>query len=178
MGKVTKASYEDIPKLTRTGSYHVNIGLGYLERYLEEQIKDGLDIDPPFQRAHVWTEDQQIAYVEYILKCGKSSRDILCNCPEWQGGRTANYVLVDGKQRLNAIIRYLHNEIRAFGRYRDEYDDVGIRSVQYDIIWHVNDLPDMKSVYKWYLELNAGGVVHTKAELDKVRKMLEMEENK
>jgi len=31
----------------------------------------GLNLDPDFQRAHVWTEDKQIAFVEFCLRGGQ-----------------------------------------------------------------------------------------------------------
>lgn len=33
-------------------------------------------MQPWFQRQHVWTEDQQVAYIEFFLKGGISDRDI------------------------------------------------------------------------------------------------------
>ena len=32
----------------------------------------GLQFNPDFQRGHVWTEGQQIAFMEFLLKGGKT----------------------------------------------------------------------------------------------------------
>jgi len=81
-------------------------------------------------------------------------------------------VLVDGKQRLNAVLRFLRNEIPAFGHFYREFKDK-LSMTGPSFRWHVNDLKGKKAVLNWYLELNAGGTVHTDAELDKVRTMQE-----
>ena len=39
----------------------------------------GLQLNPEFQRGHVWTEEQQIAWVEYYLRGGKSGNTIYLN---------------------------------------------------------------------------------------------------
>lgn len=42
----------------------------------------------------------------------------------------------------------------------------------------MNDLDTQAEVLQWYLDINSGGVVHTEAELDKVRWLLEVEKGK
>lgn len=41
--------------------------------------------------------------------------------------------------------------------------------------YRVDDLETRVEVLQWYLYINAGGVAHSKDELDKVRKLLEEE---
>jgi uncharacterized protein with ParB-like and HNH nuclease domain len=176
--------FADIPQLTSSGSYQINVGWDYLPMWLEsmeERIiradgETGLDMDPDFQRGHVWSEDKQIAYVEYILKGGKSSRDIYWNHHSWQRDYSKGHKLqlIDGKQRVQAVLCFLKNEIKAFGHFFNEYTDK-MRMVHVDFIMHVNDLPTRQQVLQWYLDLNSGGVVHTEEELEKVRKLLEAE---
>ena len=73
--------FKDIPQLTSVGSYQVNMPLYYVSERIKEWQEDeyyGLQLDPDFQRGHVWTENQQIAYIEYLLRGGKSARVIYC----------------------------------------------------------------------------------------------------
>lgn len=167
--------FADIPKLTDPANYKVNVNWEYLESCLErykEEGPGGLDMDPEFQRGHVWTRAQQIAYVEFKLSGGTGSNEILFNCVGWMRGFEGPFVLVDRKQRLTAALAFLHDEIPAFGYLYSEYED-RMRISRIDFIFCIHNLPDMKSVLKWYLELNSGGTPHTKEELDKVRRMLE-----
>lgn len=75
-----------------------------------------MQLNPDFQRGHVWIENQQIKYIEYILRGGKTARVI-----------------------------------------------------------YLNNLKTRKEVLQWYLEFNSYGTIHTEEEINKVKKLLEME---
>jgi hypothetical protein len=174
------ARFRDIPPYTRWGNYACDVGLGYFLQWMKNETESdpGLNVDPDFQRGHVWSVQQQIAYIEHLLREGKSGRDILCNCPGYQGdGKIAGpYVLVDGKQRVTAALRFLNNEIPAFGYLYNQYTDrLGLNGVGFK--WHINNLQTRAEVLQWYLDLNAGGVVHTDEEIKRVRLLLEAEKN-
>lgn len=175
--KYTK--FADIPEFTRGGNYRVNVGWNFLEKHLEHwnepRRNSPLVLDPDFQRAHVWTEEKQIKYVEYVLRNGQSSRNIYFNCSSWQQEYNTPVELVDGKQRLEAVRAFLRNEIPAFNSFFKEYTDRLRMGNGCDFVFHVNNLKTRKEVLQWYLDLNEGGVVHTTAELNKVKKLLELE---
>ena len=174
--------FRDIPKLTKCSGYSVDVSWNYLEKMLDgyREYPNGLDLDPDFQRGHVWTEDQQRAYVEFCLMGGRGSKTLLFNSVNFNRGSAEPEVieLVDGKQRLTAVLRFLHNELPVFGgHYYRDYTD---RLDTFDATFHfmINDLPTREAVLKWYLELNDGGTPHTKEEIDKVKKMLAMSTEK
>ena len=167
--------FSDIPQLTPTGNYTVTVGWQFLEEHLASHLKDfKLDLEPDFQRGHVWTEAQQIAYVEYILRGGRSGREIYFNCPGWarMTKQMGQYVIVDGLQRLTAVRRFLRDEIPAFGHLRSTYTD-NMRITGPQFTWCVNDLPEREQVLQWYLEMNSGGTPHTEKELKRVQKLRE-----
>src|SRR4051812_40145121 len=95
--------FQDVPKFISHGSWECGFPL---DRVLKQVAvwKDeyNLDIDPDFQRLHVWTEKQQIAWMEYLLSGGKTGRTLFFNCGAWNNSTTSDgdMVLVDGKQRL------------------------------------------------------------------------------
>ena len=64
----------DIPKFVQPPGWRVSLHLDEamerLEMWASSPLYDGLDLDPPFQRGHVWTDDQRSAYMEYILSGG------------------------------------------------------------------------------------------------------------
>ncbi len=174
----------DIPKFFQPPCYNVTTSWGMLEATLKSYDERetpgglGLNLDPDFQRGHVWTEDKQIAYVEYCLQEGMGSRTILFNHPNWQGSYKGEMVLVDGKQRLEAVRKFLRNELPIFnGNYLKDFDDIPrlFRSNGANFVFSVNNLKTRKEVLEWYLQLNTGGVVHTKEEIDKVKELLKKE---
>ena len=168
--------FQDIPQFTKAANYHVDVAWDYMfESWLPEMIAHGLDIDPDFQRGHVWSEEQQIRYCEFVLRGGHSSKEIYINDPHWNKTfKEGEGVLVDGKQRIEAARRFMQNEIKVFGHFRDEFTDhLDILKGRFSV--NINDLSTKGEVYQWYLDLNDGGVVHTQDELDKVRKLMAKE---
>lgn len=172
--------FSDLPKFTQQGSYRVNVDWKYLEEMLENYFstKGGmspLDLNPDFQRGHVWAREQQTAYVEYILKGGVSGREIYLNCNGWMGSYKGPFVIVDGKQRLEAVRAFLRNEVPVFNYYFKDFTDRLPTGSAFFCI-NINNLKTRKEVLQWYLEMNTGGVVHTKEELNRVKNLLEMAE--
>jgi len=178
--------YEDIPRFISPPRYCTHQPWASLEEYLKD-LDDrsvpgwlGLQLDPPFQRAHVWTEDKQVAFVEYCLRDGEYSRTLLFNHPNWQGSYQGEMVLVDGKQRLEAVRKFLRNELAIFGgNFLKDFDDQRrlLRSNGAHFNVAVNNLKTKREIMIWYLQLNKGGVVHSKEELDKVEEMLKKEKS-
>jgi hypothetical protein len=166
--------FKDLPRFTSEGSYRVNQSWDHLENWIERHLEMGLDIDPDFQRGHVWTEDQQRAFVEFGLQGGQGSNELRYNCVGWMGDFRGPFVLVDGKQRLEAVRKFLKDELTVFdGIVFSEFEG---RLPHYaEFVVMVNNLSTRTEVLKWYLEINTGGVVHTKEELDKVRNLLKEE---
>jgi hypothetical protein len=173
LGKMLK--YQSIPKLIPTGNYKINSFLYMLkdsiDRYVEEY---NLNLDPDFQRHHVWNLNQRIQFVEFILQGGKCN-PIYFNHTAWMKSVDGEMVVVDGKQRLTSLLMFLNNEFTVF----KNLDDKGIgfysnefNHVPYNIEIVINSLPTKKQVLEWYLQINKGNVAHTKEELDKVENML------
>jgi hypothetical protein len=172
------ARFRDIPQFTQCAGYAVDVGLDYLPHHYAHYVLDyALDVSPDFQRGNVWTDLQKVRFMEYFLRGGKSGLDIYTNCPTWNEGSygfenpNAWFVLVDGKQRLDAALGFLNNEFAVFGHYYRDFTDTP-RIHLGNFKWHVNSLKTRKECLQWYLDLNCGGTVHTDDELDKVRELL------
>lgn len=175
--------FSDIPQLTTPAHYRVNQSWYNMEEALNDYMTRKLcplDINPEFQRGHVWTEEQQRKYVEYKLQGGEGANIISFNCIGWMNSFKGPFVLVDGKQRLAAVLKFKRNELFIFKGlyyktegylYRHFSDRLG--SLDPDFIFCVNNLKSMKDVYRWYVEMNCGGTPHTEDEINKVRKMIE-----
>lgn len=166
--------FREIPEFTQDSPYKIDQPVKSLEEFLDGYFKQGLDMNPDFQRGHVWTEDQQIAYVEFLLRGGKSGRDIYFNHPGWMRNWKGDFVLVDGLQRITAFLRFLRNEIKAFGYLRKEFeDDLNFADPTFRV--HINTLQTRAEVLRWYLEMNSGGTPHSQAEIDRVTAMWKAE---
>ena len=172
--------FKDIPQLTPPGSYEMNCHLPYLIRWIHEQEQElGLQLQPDFQRNHVWTEEQQIHFIEFLLKGGKSNRVLYFNHPGWMTDFNHHegyneFVCVDGLQRITAIQRFINNEIPVFGQYY--YKDFEDRlPLDIDVRVNINNLQTKKAVLQWYVDINTGGTPHTNTEIQKVQDMIKQE---
>lgn len=179
MGKTLK--HKSVPQLIPTGTYRIDQSMHRLKKTIGEYIEDfDLDLDPDFQRAHVWTMNQRVAFVEFMLQGGKTN-PIYFNRPNWmrgiEGGRME---IVDGKQRLTSLLMFLNNEFTVFeeldsegiGYYYKEMDTIHSMT---GVVFIVNDLVDRSRILEWYLQMNRGNVAHTEEELSRVEKLLEEE---
>lgn len=171
--------FKDIKPFTTEGNYSVDVPLRDLLETINDWVNDDLyklQLNPDFQRGHVWNEDQQIAYVEYTLRQGRSCRTIYFNMPSWFGSSTIDgyddFVCVDGLQRLTALMLFLDNKIKAFGHYLNEFEDK--IPLKIDININVNNLKTKKEVLQWYIDLNEGGTPHTESEINRVKDMIKM----
>lgn len=167
------AKFSEIPRFTKDPGFHVDVMWRYLPDWYAKQVVDyRLDVNPPFQRPHVWSLSQKVRYCEFILKGGTTGKDIYLNCPDWNRAvNITDYVLVDGKQRLDAVLGFMNDEFPVFGAYRSEYTDAP-HDVRHVFHWHVNDLTTWDEILQWYLDLNRGGVIHTDDEITRVQALL------
>ena len=149
----------------------------YEPKYLAEQVKTfvekwGLNLNPDFQRGHVWTHEQRVKFLEYWMQGGPIN-PIYLNWPEELDpakGYT-EFVIVDGLQRLTAFLMFVNDEITVFNglKYSDITDPTRLPSVPIA----KNRLPTRKEVLEWYFFMNSGGTPHSQAELDRVSKLIQ-----
>lgn len=139
--------------------YHVDVPLEYVEQKINEEITElNLQINPDFQRGHVWTEEQQISYMEFLLKNPQSGKEIYFNHPNWMNSFKGDFVLVDGLQRLTAVLAFLNNKIKVYGSYYTDYED---RLPMICLSFNVACLKTRADVLRWYLDFNSGGTPHS-----------------
>lgn len=156
------------------------VGLGFLREWLNES---DVNLDPDYQRGHVWTEQQQTKFIEYILKSGSAQTQLQWNNPFWnslsQQSRISDISdkleIVDGKQRLTAILRFLDGEITAFGRHHDQFRGTSFDPNRFKIEMNIHCIDNRKDLLQFYLDLNSCGVVHSNEELIRIQNLIDSE---
>ena len=167
--------WNEIPKFREFRiANSLNFGFVSYVNFINEQIENyNLNMNPEFQRGHVWTIDQQEKYIEFILRGGKTGRDFYYN---WNR-KTNEYVCVDGLQRTTAFIRFINGEIKAFNQY---FEDFCFTKMEVDknplpefrLNVYMNYLESKKEIVEWYLDMNTGGTPHTDDEIKRVKNIL------
>lgn len=155
-------NFVDISQFTDSGNWECSYRLDSFIETIDDWVKeDGLQLEPDFQRGHVWNEEQQIRFVEFILRGGKIGRTVYFNHPSWlEGDSSDNFVCVDGLQRITAIRRFINNELKVFDKYY--YKDFEDKLFAPRMHININNLKTRNEVLKWYIEMNEGGTPHTK----------------
>lgn len=166
-------SFQDVPQ-TPANRYEIDVEWHYLEEMVQKHIlEDGLDLLPRFQRGHVWTEEQQRAYVANMLHGCEVARTIIFNrlTDDYVQAPEGTMVIVDGLQRLEAVRKFMRDELVVFGKRRSEFKGV-LRMTNARFKVRITNLPTEAAVIRFYLALNAGGTPHTDAEITRVRALL------
>lgn len=161
--------YREIPRFPHA-AYEVDVQWPHLEDHLSSC--EGLDLNPDFQREHVWTMAQQTAYIEFCLRGGEVGRTIIVNAPEWEDLSYHGATLVDGKQRLEAIRKFMRDEVLVFGGHKRSEITGNARIFMNRIRWRVVSLKTRDDVLDFYLSINSGGTPHTAEEITRVRAMV------
>lgn len=175
---------DDVVDAFPTAHYQVDVRLDAIADHVRREMEVGLDVDPPFQRAHVWTSAQQAAFCEHILRGGETGITLVAghvgDLRERPDGTCyfKHYCLIDGKQRLEAVTQFQNDEFPIFahpgkpGGYF--YSGLGprFRRLHVRLQWRVLKLSSYGEILRQYLRMNSGGTAHTEGELDTVREML------
>lgn len=166
----------DIPQIA-VARYRVDMPIHFVKSWIDKQTcpEIGLycDLSPDYQRDHVWTKAQASSYMEWVFRGGQSGKEIYWNHPNWMCGFKGTLELVDGKQRIKAVLDFFDNKVKVFGMKFREFEggESGLHMVC--LSFNVASLKTRAEVIQWYIDMNSGGTVHKKAEIDNARKLLE-----
>ena len=152
---------------------HLNYANATIEALLAKVYLFGVDMNPSYQRGYVWSYSDKIAFIESVfmeLELGRFIfRDISFNdidepCTE----------IVDGKQRLQAILDFREGRLSYRGRYYRDMNTSDIRrfnnvTVSYCTLHE--DITD-KEVLEIFLRVNTHGVAMEESHLETVREQL------
>jgi len=163
--------FDSIPKFP-TANYAVDVSWKDLERWLGQYNTDHIKIElnPDFQRGHVWSQEQKTKYLEYVMRGGESGKNVYFNHPNWMGSFKGTLQCVDGLQRITAIREFMRDDVLAFGHKASEFDTLWSLNLSLKI--RIGTLKTRKEVLEWYLAFNDGGTQHSNEELDRVRGLI------
>lgn len=164
--------------------YTIDVDFSYLEKQLAGYARDwgGLNLEPEFQRGHVWTEAQRAAYIEGIFRgtVNDGLQVIQFNVPQWEndepdGDLPHEVQIVDGLQRLTTIRMFMANELRAFGMTAQEMGGCQFdpKRSRYRVKFAVHAFTHKSDLLRYYLAINAGGTPHSQDELMRVAMLLD-----
>ncbi|EIX7366591.1 DUF262 domain-containing protein [Salmonella enterica subsp. enterica serovar Infantis] len=88
----------------RTGEYPVYM-------YIHWIIGGELDFDANYQRGYVWGHEEQQAFLNAVISGFPIGSVALAKAPDWCSRELPYIEVVDGKQRLTTLKKFITNEI-------------------------------------------------------------------
>jgi uncharacterized protein with ParB-like and HNH nuclease domain len=85
--------------------------------FIDMRRNGQLDLDPPYQRRSVWSPKDRRFFLDTIFR-GYPSPPIFLHKTVSDDQKTG-YAVVDGKQRLETIFKYVGGELALFPEYGD-----------------------------------------------------------
>lgn len=187
--------FEIIKPVKQYTTQRVNIDIRHLKDWMSgftgtpENHSDTnvlLELNPEFQRGHVWNLDKQIAFVENLLRGIDINKTIRFNDLTMRSHDNADEILknkiicIDGLQRLTAIIDFVDGKYKVFNNQLS-YEDIlnnpdkpSMRRIfnsallQFEFL----QITSYKEVLEYYIDLNFGGVAHTSADIQIAKDIL------
>lgn len=143
-----------------------------------------LNLTPDYQRGRVWTDQQASRFVGFLAEGGEAPTIIVQRWPSCRRGAQPLDEVVDGLQRLTAVLRFARGEIPletmdgeiAYLRdFSPEDQRYLIGTAGLKITLQMVQLATRAEVLALYLRLNRGGTPHSESEIERVRALLDAE---
>lgn len=106
---------------------------------------------PPYQRRSVWTDEKQSYFIDSILRNFPIPAIFLHRKIDPDTGKTS-FDVIDGKQRLTAIARFINNEIPAANEYGPAEEPGALDGAYFRDLSSSEALADFRSAF-WKYDL-------------------------
>jgi hypothetical protein len=147
--------------------YHVDISIKRVPNMFELYH---LNLNPDYQRDHVWTIEQKQKFIGSFLEFDMVPAF-------WFNFVGQESEIIDGKQRIQAILDWVSGKIIAdcpcgAAIHYNDLDTLDLRMLNTIMISCNFVRLNRKEVMEFYIRLNSGGTVHTQEEIQKVKDLI------
>ena len=107
------------PEIIKFDSNDISYYNYCIEGLLLSYFHNGIDLNPDYQRSSVWTEEQKVKLIDSIYRHINIGSIVLVE-KKWFNNQeivSDMYEILDGKQRLSAIIDYVSSKFPYRGKY-------------------------------------------------------------
>ena len=146
-----------------------------IESLLHKYYFFGVDMAPDYQRDFVWSSEDKEYLIDSIFLGIDIGKFVFVSRPDekWHEDRLS-YEILDGKQRLNALVEFFEDRLPYKGH---TFSQLSWKD-RYTFREHVVSVADVRNAAKKdilisFLNLNRGGRVMDKSQIEKVEHMLE-----
>jgi hypothetical protein len=136
----------------------------------------GIDFEPDYQRDYVWELQDKVELIDSIFNNVDIGKFVFIRIDDrkWEeSGYKYGYEILDGKQRIRAILDYYEDRFTYKGKL---FSELSIRDQDFFEDYHINiaelDKVTEEQALKYFIKLNITGKTMDKSHLDKVRERL------
>jgi hypothetical protein len=143
-----------------------------LEGMVNSIFNRGMVDSPDYQRGYVWTEEDKLRYVESAFKDLDLGKFIFVHDATYKDYRLE---VLDGKQRLSALIEFVTSQLKYKGKYFHEMSRKDRRLFKSRMVQTATidrNTYSRTDLLNLFLEVNAAGVPQTEEHLEYVRGLL------
>ena len=134
----------------------------------------GIDMNPEYQRDYVWDMKDKEYLLESIFENIDIGKFVLIDLGDEYWTRGYSYEILDGKQRLNAIIEFYENRFPYKGKYYNDLSNEDKQKIKsHNISLAKMENMDKKTIMKYFISLNKKGRVMDMEQIKKVEKMID-----
>jgi len=185
-GKAVKYEHEkryvkwlDVRKVNDNKQSLVNnedLRLSYSQRTMGDILSKayyfGIDFEPEYQRDYVWELEDKISLIDSIFNFVDIGKFVFIYNEYYSSDY--GYQILDGKQRIRAILDFYEDRFQYQGKY---YSELSKRDRN-----HLREYPvssaeirdiSQEQILRYFIKLNTCGKVMAKDQIDKVKKLLE-----
>lgn len=160
---------KETKSLVQNGDIQLSFSMSHIGDILSKAYHFGIEMSPDYQRDYVWDEKDKVALIDSIF----NNIDIGKFCFVHNDYTEEKlYEILDGKQRIRAILDFFENRFPYKGKYFNDlstYDQNWFEN--YSISSALVPSGNKKQILKYFLMLNTSGKVMDKEQLEKVQKM-------
>ena len=172
---------DSIERLERDNDIHLNYSQRDMISLLHLSFSSyGVDLDPEYQRGNVWTPEQKVALIDSIFHNVDIGKFAIIKRP-WGPNKNVPitqklYEMLDGKQRLTALVEFFTGQFSYKGKY---YFELHPRDqshfTRYSVSWAETADLTKEQKYRYFLKLNTTGTPVDPKHMEKVADMLAKE---
>lgn len=167
----TKEDVESIPQFNKK-FYLGSVYNQPIESVLHRHYYWGVDMNPAYQRGNVWNLEDKVALIDSIFNDIEIGRIVLMKRP-YSDERKETYEIIDGKQRLTALIEFFEDRFEYKGLKYSQlhpHDQNHFDQKQLALI----EAPEMseEQILEYFIRVNTSGRPINPEHLDKVKNMI------
>ena len=157
--------------LIKNDDLHLSYSQRDIGDIFSKVYKFGVNFEPDYQRDYVWDLEDKIALIDSIFNSVDIGKFVYIH-----KGYNEKYVfeILDGKQRIRAILDYYENKFAFKGLY---FNDLSYRDQNHFEMYSISvaEVRDIsrEQILRYFVKLNKHGKVMDKLQIEKVERMID-----